>query len=57
MHRVQGRSYRRRQMDNCQLLFLENVASVKAMKGEEVVPHRKSYAVYPNMFAVSPPTI
>ena len=46
---------RRRQRGNCQLLFLENVASVKAKVGGEVVPHRKSYAVYPNMFAVSPP--
>jgi hypothetical protein len=39
---------------NCQLLFFGNVASVKT-RVEEVVPHHKSYAVYPNMFAVSRP--
>jgi len=46
---------RRRQTGNCQLLFLERRGLCKGQKVEEVVPHRKSYAVYPNMFAVSPP--
>jgi hypothetical protein len=53
IQRVQGRSYGKRQTGNNQLLFFGDPAFAKR-KAQEVVPHRKSYAVYPNMLPVSP---